>query len=71
MVVVPAAMPVANPLDEPMVAIAGAPLIHEPPEVVLVRVVVAPAHIVVVPAIAAGSGLTIIEAVARQPVGSA
>ncbi len=53
MVAVPAAIPVTMPVPDPTVAILVLLLLHEPPEVVLVNVVVAPAQTVKVPAISA------------------
>jgi hypothetical protein len=49
---VPAAIPVTVPLTEPTVAIPVLELLHTPPVVALVSVVVAPAHTVLDPAIA-------------------
>jgi len=41
---VPAVTPVTMPLDAPTEAIPGVPLVHVPPEVVLVHVADEPAH---------------------------
>ena len=56
---VPAAIPVAIPDVEPMVAISVLPLLHTPPVVADDNVVVRPAHTLVVPVIAAGNGWTV------------
>jgi hypothetical protein len=49
--VVPFETPVTTPVNEPIVAIAGALLLQVPPEVVLVSVVEEPIHRVVLPVI--------------------
>jgi hypothetical protein len=67
MVVKPEATAVIMPPDE-IVATLVVPLAHAPPEELLVRVAVAPAHALVLPAIAAGNALTVTTAVALQPV---
>ena len=51
-----------------MVAIAVLLLLHTPPEVASVSVVVRPTHTFVVPPIAAGFGLTVKLVTAKQPV---
>ena len=48
---------------------AGEALLHAPPAVALLKVVVEPAQTLVVPVIAAGSGLTVTVVVTAQPVG--
>lgn len=67
-------MPVATPLITavvpvvaPMVATPVEPLVHVPPDVVELNVVVLPTHIPNVPVIAAGGGLTVTVLVAVQP----
>jgi hypothetical protein len=50
------------------VATAVLPLLHEPPDVELVRFAVAPTHNVVDPLIADGAAFTVIAFVAAQPV---
>jgi hypothetical protein len=56
---VPAELPVTTP--EPLtVANAGLLLLHEPPVVASVNVVVKPAHTLVTPVIAAGAAFTVI-----------
>ena len=57
---VPAATPVTMPEEEPMVATEVLLLVHVPPLVASVSVVVWPVHTLVVPAIAAGVGFTVI-----------
>ena len=52
-----------------MVATAGVALLHVPPAVALLSVVVEPTHTLVVPVMAAGSGLTVTVAVTAHPVG--
>ena len=68
MVDVPAVTPVTIPLDDPIVATAVLPLLHAPPEVPLVNVVVLPMHTESVPPILAGSAYTVTILVAAQPV---
>ena len=58
MVAVPALTPVTTPVPAPTVATAVLLLLHEPPPVVLDKIVVAPTHTVSAPVIGAGSGLT-------------
>jgi hypothetical protein len=53
-----------------IVATAGVALLHVPPAVALLNVVVALTHTLVVPVMAAGSGLTVTVVVTAQPVGS-
>ena len=55
-VAVPAATPVTAPVIEFTVAVEGALLVHTPPDVVLVKVVVDPIHALAVPLIAASVG---------------
>jgi hypothetical protein len=66
---VPAETPVTTPVAS-IVATAGVALLHVPPAVASVRVVVDPMQTVSVPPIAAGKGLTVTVAVTRQPVGN-
>ncbi len=68
MVVVPAATPVAVPDVEPIVAIPVLELLHTPPEVASVSVVVLPTVTLSVPDIAAGFGLTVMVVATLQPV---
>jgi hypothetical protein len=69
MVLVPAVTPVITPAVL-MVATDGVLLLHVPPVVVLLTVVVSPAHTCSVPVMAAGSGFTVTVAVRIQPVPS-
>lgn len=57
--VIPAEMPDTMPDDEPMVAIEGPELDHDPPAVISVSGNVAPAHRPAAPPIGAGSGFTV------------
>jgi len=50
-----------------MVAKAGVPLVHVPPAVASVRVVLVPGHTIGVPAIGCGSGLTVTCVTVWQP----
>ena len=65
---VPAVTPVTTP-PAVMVATAGVALLHVPPAVALLSVVVEPTHTLVTPVITAGSGLTVTVVVTAQPVG--
>ena len=55
-VAVPAATPVTAPVIEFTVATAAFDVVHTPPDVVLVKIVLEPIHAFVVPAIAASVG---------------
>jgi len=68
MVAVPTDTPVTMPV-EPTVAMAVEPLVHVPPPVTSLRVVVAPAHNVPVPVMGEGAGFTVTALVtkAEQP----
>ncbi len=57
---VPAATPLTTPAAE-IVAIAGAPLIHVPPGVALLSVVVLPSHTLAVPVIGGKAALATID----------
>lgn len=65
--VVPVPAPVTIPVEAPTEAIAGEPLVHEPPPP-SVSAVVAPMHTLSIPAIAAGKGFTVKGVVRAQPV---
>lgn len=65
----PAVTPVTTPLLLPIVATPVAPLVHTPPLVPSVSVVVAPAHNVVVPVIATGLAFIVVVTIVKQPVG--
>ncbi len=62
---VPALIPVTTPDEEPIVAIAGALLVHVPPEIWSDKVVVVPTHVLVLP-IMVCVVLTVTMAVATQ-----
>jgi len=67
---VPVFNPVTNPLIAPTAAIPGDPLVHVPPEVVLVQVWEEPTQIGVVPLMVCGTGaviVTVFDAVLTQP----
>ena len=67
----PDAIPVTAPEVGLITATEVVPLLHVPPAVASVSVVVAvPGHIESVPPIAAGNGLTVTTVVAIQPVGN-
>jgi hypothetical protein len=65
---VPTDTPVTSP-EELIVATAGVELLHVPPAVTSLSVVVDPWQTEEVPAIAAGKGLTVTVLVIKQPVG--
>jgi hypothetical protein len=67
MVGVPPATPVTT-LLVPMVASAVLLLLHTPPVVVSLNVVVRPTHTVAIPVIGAGSGLTVSTRTELQPL---
>jgi hypothetical protein len=56
------------PVPAPIVATAVLPLLHIPPAVVSINVVVKPAHILAVPVIAAGNESTVSVIPAAHPV---
>ena len=64
----PVATPVTIPDDVPTVAIPVLLLLHVPPLVASLRVVVKPMQTVAVPLTDAGNGLTVTTTVATQPV---
>ena len=68
---VPALTPVSVPVVETIVAMIVLPLLHVPPDVPSLKVVVKPAHKLVAPVIATGKGFTTTEAVVIQPVDKA
>ena len=70
MVAVPVDTPVTIPVVAPTVAVAVLLLLHVPPVVGSLSVVVAPMHTTAVPVIAAGSGFTVTVAVFVHPVPS-
>ena len=68
MVTVPDATPDTAPLDAPTVATDVLELLHDPPAVPLVSVVVEPTHTTAVPAFEPGRGFTVAVMVRIQPV---
>jgi hypothetical protein len=60
--------PVNDPEVSPMVATVVLLLLHVPPVVTSINVVVVPGQILSVPVIVDGIGLTVTIVVARQPV---
>lgn len=67
MVAVPGLTPVTMPVEAPTEATSGLLLLHVPPEVGSVRVVVRPTHNIDVPLIGAGNGFTVMTAMAKHP----
>jgi hypothetical protein len=67
MVDVPEATPPTTPVPEPTVATPVLLLLHEPPPVLLVSVVLLPTHMLVEPAIATGFADTVTVVVTLQP----
>ena len=67
MIVVPTATPVTVPLSEPTVAAAALLLIHTPPPMESLKVVVSFAHTADGPIMAVGERLTVIVVLALQP----
>ena len=67
-VAVPGLTPVTSPVAELMAAIAVLLLLHVPPAVALVKVVVVPAHSPDTPLMAEGTATTVIVFVTVQPV---
>lgn len=63
----PAVTPVTMPVPEPTVATPVLALLHPPPVVASLNVVVCPAHTLSVPVIVAGRGLTVTVTKALQP----
>jgi hypothetical protein len=62
-------MPITAPVDASIVATDVLPLVHTPPVVAFVSVVVKPSHIVAVPPMATGDAFTVRPAVVLQPPG--
>jgi hypothetical protein len=58
------------PVALPIVAVPVALLLHVPPLVPLLSVIVNEGHTTLLPVIPAGSGFTVIVVVVRQPVGN-
>lgn len=67
MIAVPALTPLTMPVPEPTVAIAVLLLLHAPPVIVSLSVVVAPTHAVADPVIVGGNAFTVTAFIALQP----
>ena len=67
MEVLPAESALTTPVDEPMMAIEVLLLLHVPPGVASVSVVVKPMQPLLVPLIAPGNGFTVTSVMAVQP----
>ena len=68
MVAVPPEIPLTTPVEEPTIATGVLPLLHTPPIVALVRMVLSEGHTSKVPVMGKGSGPTVTWVVAAQPV---
>ncbi len=68
MIDVPALTPVTTPVPDTTVALAGLLLLHVPPLVALLSVVVVPIQADSVPPIAPGAAVTVTSRVATQPL---
>ena len=68
MVDVPDDTPVTTPVEEPTVATLVLPLVHVPPLVISLKVVVNPAQTTAVPVTDDGNGLTVTTIVVIHPV---
>jgi hypothetical protein len=60
--------PVTIPVELPTEATVLLLLVHVPPDIVLLNIVVCPEHTVGVPVLAGGTGFTVITVVIGQPV---
>ena len=67
---VPARLPFTTPVVEPIDAVAGALLVHRPPDDASLNTIVEPVQTLFSPVMAAGNGLTVTGCVAIQPVAS-
>ena len=67
MVTVPPLIAASTPLDASMVARAVLLLLHVPPVVALLSVMLLPAHGLVAPVVAARAALTVSWVIVRQP----
>ena len=68
MVAVPPDTPLTTPVVEPIEATPEPLLLHVPPPVISLNVVVLPVHTDVVPEIPLGAAFTVTVVVAEQPV---
>lgn len=66
----PADIPVTRPVPEPIVAIEGREELHTPPPVAVVSTVEPPEQTNITPVITPGEELTVIDFVAKHPVGN-
>jgi hypothetical protein len=66
--VVPVAIPVADPLRLPIVAMAVLMLVQVPPLILSIKIIVEPVHTLPGPDIIEGKGLMVTTFVAMQPV---
>ena len=66
----PGVPPVITPVVNMILAVPGALLLHEPPAVASVSVLLRPEHTFNDPMIVAGKGLTVTTSVVIQPVGN-
>ena len=67
---VPAPTLLTIPLADPIVITEVLLLLHVPPDMPSLKLIVIPGHILTTPLTAAGDGLTVAIAVAIQPVGN-
>jgi hypothetical protein len=67
MITVPEDIPVTIPLLPPTVASSGLPLLHIPPGMMSLSVIVCPTHTFVGPVIAAGDAITVATIVTEHP----
>ena len=69
MIAFPAVPPVITPVVNIILAVAVALLLHEPPAVASVSVLLRPEHTFSEPMMVAGNGFTVTTSVAMHPVG--
>ena len=67
-IVVPIETPVTIPVTEPIAALPGDELAHEPPEIAFVKVIAEETHTEETPVMGNGAGLIVSIAVAIHPV---
>jgi hypothetical protein len=68
MIAVPMPVLITTPDAEPIVAIATSLLLHVPPLVASLKVMLFPVQIIVAPVMAAGYGLTVAVTITLQPL---
>jgi hypothetical protein len=66
---VPRATPQTTPVEEPILATDGLPLVHKPPPTASLRLLQLPLHTSRLPKIGPGSGLTVMVVETAQPPG--